>query len=133
MRYILMYFGSVAQSLSSGVSPVAIGHPNQRAPLRRPVKTTRILIAVGGAWYRLLPEPTPSPRLWATAPGATPARLCEHTMRVFSRPAKPELSTLVGTGTFYFGPTDPFCRDRKSTRLNSSHLGISYAVFFLLK
>ena len=32
---------------------------------------------------RLLPEPTPSPRLWATAPGATPARLCEHTMRVF--------------------------------------------------
>src|SRR5258705_8550728 len=26
-----------------------------------------------------------------------------------------------------------FSRDRKSTRLNSSHLGISYAVFFLKK
>src|ERR1039458_4398384 len=26
-----------------------------------------------------------------------------------------------------------FCRDRKSTRLNSSHLGISYAVFCLKK
>src|SRR5262245_62950044 len=25
------------------------------------------------------------------------------------------------------------CRDRKSTRLNSSHLGISYAVFWLKK
>ena len=34
----------------------------------------------------MLPEPTPSPRLWATAPGATPTRLCEHTMRVSSRP-----------------------------------------------
>jgi hypothetical protein len=117
MRYILMYFGSVAQSLSSGVSPVAIGHPNQRAPLRRPVKTTRILIAVGGAWYRLLPEPTPSPRLWATAPGATPARLCEHTMRVFSRPAKPELSTLVGTGTFYFAATPKICHQVQTRQL----------------
>src|ERR1039458_10494035 len=27
----------------------------------------------------------------------------------------------------------PGCRDRKSTRLNSSHLGISYAVFCLKK
>ena len=41
-------------------------------------------------------EPTPSPRLWATAPGATPARLCEHTMRVDLQPSKAELSTLVG-------------------------------------
>src|SRR5579872_7085579 len=47
---------SYAQSLSSEVSPVAIGHPNAKAPLRRPVKTTRILIAVGEASYRLLPE-----------------------------------------------------------------------------
>src|SRR5262245_65208316 len=28
---------------------------------------------------------------------------------------------------------DHHCRDRKSTRLNSSHLGISYAVFCLKK
>src|SRR5205814_9551640 len=28
---------------------------------------------------------------------------------------------------------DPILRDRKSTRLNSSHLGISYAVFCLKK
>src|SRR5437899_7037579 len=28
---------------------------------------------------------------------------------------------------------DPYMRDRKSTRLNSSHLGISYAVFCLKK
>ena len=82
------------------------GSSKTKGPPRRPVKTTRVLIAVGGP-RRLLPEPTPSPRLWATAPGATPARLCEHTMRVASRPSKPELSTLVGTGTFYFGPTVP--------------------------
>jgi hypothetical protein len=37
---------------------------------------------------RLLPEPTPSPRLWAASPGATPARLCEHTMRGFFKPSK---------------------------------------------
>src|ERR1035441_10453648 len=29
--------------------------------------------------------------------------------------------------------SDVFCSDRKSTRLNSSHLGISYAVFCLKK
>src|SRR4051812_49638213 len=28
---------------------------------------------------------------------------------------------------------EPFCRDRKSTRLNSSHMSISYAVFCLKK
>src|SRR5262245_64910923 len=31
------------------------------------------------------------------------------------------------------GGARPRCRDRKSTRLNSSHLGISYAVFCLKK
>src|SRR5256885_5592771 len=38
-------------------------------------------------------------------------------------------------GTFQFkDPARPFlCRDRKSTRLNSSHLVISYAVFCLKK
>src|SRR5258705_5168730 len=30
-------------------------------------------------------------------------------------------------------PEPPACTDRKSTRLNSSHLGISYAVFCLKK
>src|SRR5947199_6756193 len=34
---------------------------------------------------------------------------------------------------FFAGAGVPFCLDRKSTRLNSSHLGISYAVFCLKK
>src|SRR5258705_13881202 len=40
-----------------------------------------------------------------------------------------------GSGAALFGPRDPILarRDRKSTRLNSSHLGISYAVFCLKK
>ena len=54
---------------------------------------------------RLLPEPTPSPRLWATPPGATPERLCQHNRRVLNRPPKPELSTWLGAGTFYLAPT----------------------------
>src|ERR1035441_10836604 len=33
----------------------------------------------------------------------------------------------------HFAPTDQSSGDRKSTRLNSSHLGISYAVFCLKK
>src|ERR1035438_10835834 len=33
----------------------------------------------------------------------------------------------------YFGTLKPYSLDRKSTRLNSSHLGISYAVFCLKK
>src|ERR1700680_5029702 len=60
---------------------------------------------VTGGHPPIASEPTPSPRLWATAPGATPVRLCEHTRRVSFKPSKAELSTLVGLGTFYFGPT----------------------------
>src|ERR1035437_5184804 len=37
---------------------------------------------------------------------------------------------VIGNITF---PTDPFPTDRKSTRLNSSHANISYAVFCLKK
>src|ERR1035438_4803176 len=41
-------------------------------------------------------------------------------------PSAPRASTFTGGGAFGIG-----CLDRKSTRLNSSHLGISYAVFCL--
>src|ERR1044071_2745101 len=60
---------------------------------------------VTGGLSPIASEPTPSPRLWATPPGATPAGLCEHTMRADRRLSIPELSTLAGIGTFYFGPT----------------------------
>src|ERR1035441_10949787 len=46
---------------------------------------------------------------------------------------------ILGTGGFFVGRNAPFpapvlnWKDRKSTRLNSSHLGISYAVFCLKK
>ncbi len=52
-------------------------------------------------------EPTPSPRLWATPPGATPAKLCEHTTRIEKQILKPELSTWPAIGTFYLAPTLP--------------------------
>src|SRR5690606_40894193 len=34
---------------------------------------------------------------------------------------------------YYFGPVSTILKDRKSTRLNSSHVKISYAVFCLKK
>jgi hypothetical protein len=40
-----------------------------------------------------------------TAPGATPARLIEHTMGGSNNRSQPELSTLLGTGSFYFALT----------------------------
>src|SRR5947199_2688455 len=38
-----------------------------------------------------------------------------------------------GSGAAVCSKEDAWARDRKSTRLNSSHLGISYAVFCLKK
>src|SRR5579862_8548320 len=87
----------MAQSLRSGVSPQADGRPYRKSP-------PRDSIALEGL-RRLLPEPTPSPRLWAASPGATPVRLCEYTMGGVDRPSKPELSTWLGVGTFYLAPT----------------------------
>src|SRR2546430_9167549 len=46
------------------------------------------------------------------------------------KPVNPEFTT--SGGVFAIGPTD-FATDRKSTRLNSSHSQISYAVFCLKK
>src|ERR1041385_7440456 len=60
---------------------------------------------VTGGLPPIAAEPPPSPRLWAAPPGATPAGLCDHTMRADRRLSIPELSTLAGIGTFYFGPT----------------------------
>src|SRR5256886_13160930 len=47
--------------------------------------------------------------------------------------AKPETVGLVVTGSRSFAPSCPALLDRKSTRLNSSHSQISYAVFCLKK
>jgi hypothetical protein len=49
-----------------------------------------------------------------TTPGATLTRLCEHTMRVSSRPSKPELPTWLGTGTSYLAATADFAHPTAS-------------------
>jgi hypothetical protein len=56
-----------------------------------------------------------------TTPGATLTRLCEHTMRVSSRPSKPELSTWLGTGTSYLAATRCF-RSTGDPRRFPAHL-----------
>ena len=82
-------------------------HPSNGSRLNRALLALRKChgFCVTGGHLPIASEPTPSPRLWATAPGATPARLCNHTMKVSNRPSKPELPTWLGTGTFYLAPT----------------------------
>src|ERR1035438_4146822 len=60
---------------------------------------------VTGGHSPIASEPTPSRRLWATAPGATPALRIEHTTGGRADHSKPELSTLLESGTFYFALT----------------------------
>src|SRR5690625_1295685 len=47
------------------------------------------------------------------------------------RPAVPSRRLVVSLGMHAAGKQQNACRDRKSTRLNSSHVAISYAVFCL--
>src|SRR5690625_6137887 len=54
-----------------------------------------------------------------------------HIVGKFEKDRKPAiLQDEYGEVHFHFVP---FCEDRKSTRLNSSHVAISYAVFCLKK
>ena len=62
-------------------------------------------------------EPTPSPRLWAASPGATPARLCEHYHVGPQLPANSELSTWLASGTFYLAGKQNFLLGSDKTRL----------------
>src|SRR5690625_6169122 len=71
-----------------------------------------------------------------------PALLAEADGRLLdappdSRRAAPLLAELLAPtgilGEIVGGEPDPVLRDRKSTRLNSSHVAISYAVFCLKK
>src|ERR1035441_8347095 len=56
----------------------------------------------------------------------TPEWLQEHGYRVITQKSR-------GLALAYWECFDAMAGDRKSTRLNSSHLGISYAVFCLKK
>src|SRR2546426_7594059 len=88
--------------------------------IRRPPRSTLFpyttLFRSARPRYRHLPPPCPQPARRARAGGEGPAH----------DPACGELSPRRGAGP-------PARRDRKSTRLNSSHLVISYAVFCLKK
>ena len=67
---------------------------------------------ITGGHSPIASEPTPSPRLWATEPGATPALRIEHITGGRSGYSKPELSTLLESGTFYFALTAQGTRAR---------------------
>src|SRR5215210_8732657 len=62
---------------------------------------------VTGGLPPIASEPTPSPRLWTTPPGATPAKLCEHYHRVQQLDPK--------TGTFYLAANRNFLFGSDST------------------
>src|SRR5229473_543790 len=85
-----------------GVSPKAFSRLIQESP---PSEPGRFSLASLEGFRRLLSEPTPSHRLWAATPGATPALRVEHTTGGRADRSKPELSTLLESGTFYFALT----------------------------
>ena len=58
---------------------------------------------VTGGLPPIASEPTPSPRLWTTPPGATPAKLCEHYHRVQQLDPKTGTFYLAGNRIFLFG------------------------------
>src|ERR1017187_10305067 len=72
---------------------------------------------VTGGHSPIASEPTPSLRLWAAAPGANPALRIEHTTGGRGGHSKPERSTLLESGTFYFAltPIGALCVARSGT------------------
>ena len=58
---------------------------------------------VTGGLPPIASEPTPSPRLWTTPPGATPTKLCEHYHRVQKLDPKTGTFYLAGNRNFLFG------------------------------
>lgn len=92
---------SCAQSLARGVHP---SNPSStKKPRGQPGIAQRFPLPTG--LLPIAPEPAPSLRLWASAPGATPVRLIKHTTGGPNHRSKPELSTLPETGSFYFALT----------------------------
>src|SRR5215471_12441274 len=108
-----------AQSLRSEISPKQ-WIPTERNPPWRSGNNHGFCVTGGPP--PIASEPTPSPRLWATPPAATPAGLCEHTMGADCQPSKPELSTWPGIGTFYLAPTHEACHYRWSVTQRSTLL-----------
>ncbi len=84
-------------SFTKSIQPSDPGKPSKR--------TGPISPASLEGFSRLLSEPTPSHRLWAATPSATPALRVEHTTGSRADRSKPELSTLLESGTFYFALT----------------------------
>ena len=62
-----------------------------------------------------------------TAPSATPARLIEPTMGDSGNDSKPELSTLLGTGSFYFALTPLLAISARSALLGRGPVRASHA------
>src|SRR5262245_22320813 len=72
--------------------------------------------------------------LRSSCPPARAAKPCRSVQRLAPRPRHLRHPRCAAPGTRRRAPARHcHARDRKSTRLNSSHLGISYAVFCLKK
>src|SRR5262245_64843094 len=83
-------------------------------------------------FFLLIPRP-PSSTLFPYTTLFRSMRRTAITGRIPTR-RRPASGVACGTVITGFAPATPDAgRDRKSTRLNSSHLGISYAVFCLKK
>src|SRR5207253_11281717 len=79
-----------------------------------------------------LPKPT-SRTSWPRLSSAPIVSSIVSTARDASLRASPVASATAAISSCLFKASPPHERDRKSTRLNSSHVAISYAVFCLKK
>src|SRR3989442_3787768 len=129
------YFGgkkSLDATASAGLSVFLLGGggPHEAAPPPLPPEKRESVVVAGGQATPPAGAPTPAPTP-AFAPPPAPAPAPAPIPAVERR--TPAAHFAGGGGhadQFEFGA---FGRDRKSTRLNSSHVRISYAVFCLKK
>jgi hypothetical protein len=124
VTFAFLYPKPLLGSFTKSIQPSDPGKPSQR--------TGPISPAPLEGFCRLLSEPTPSHRLWAATPGATPALRVEHTTGGRTDHSKPELSTLLESGTFYFALT-PYATHKLKHVLPRSlkHSGLGSICFSL--
>src|SRR5438067_1912822 len=131
---------SSGQPAGSTTAPAGVpGHwsrpsstPSPSASAGQPLASTRAPAGVPGHWSR--PSSTPSPSASAGQPLAltrAPAGVPGHWSSPSYTPSRSESVGHPCASTV--APTGVSGQDRKSTRLNSSHVSNSYAVFCLKK
>src|SRR3989454_1695553 len=102
-----------------------------------PADANRLYASQSSGWFgQIIQRSCDGGKTWETPGGVlekTPEGFPKGESNKFAYDASPETGKPLTTHQWYDGTQHPWELDRKSTRLNSSHLVISYAVFCLKK